>query len=408
MTRPPMRSTAILLAALTWLPVAANAQLAVSANDAKAGLVDGVTVTNPHPAPDTATIIDLGVFPPRVLATVEAPASVIGPPMSVAIAPNASFALVTGAMKLDPADPTKTVPDDVVTIIDLKSPRILATLRAGQGASGVAFSPSGSLVLVANRAEGTVSVFYKGGPAGKIALGDTTSGPSAVAFTPDGKMALATRDGDHKISVLAIDVTTVTDPAHDIPARIFPHGLVARLLGDTAVVTVTDTGHDISAGIRPYGLVVRPQGDYAIVANIGAGAGDAATVSFIDLKAAPPRVVNTISVGPTPEGLALSPDGKTLAVTVMNGSNQPRSSPFFHDFGLLKLYRVAGANLIPLAQAHIGHWCQGAAWNRAGTVLLAQCMADHEIEIFRLKGKTLTRAGAIPITGGPAGIAVAR
>ncbi len=278
----------------------------------------------------------------------------------------------------------------------------------------LAFSPSGSLVLVANRAEGTVSVFYKGGPAGKIALGDAKSGPSAVAFTPDGKTALViTATAISKISVLAIDVTRVTDPGHDIPARIFPHGLVARLEGDTAIVTVTDTGHDISAGIRPYGLVVRPQGDYAIVANIGAGAGDAATVSVIDLKAAPPRVVNTVSVGPTPEGLALSHDGKLLAVTVMNGSNQPNTSPFFHDFGLLKVYRVAGANLAPCAaETHIGHWCE-APWrwqeprNRRRS-LLAQCMAtDHEIEIFRFKGTTLTRAGAIAVAGGPAGIAVA-
>ncbi len=370
------RKTAAIFFAFALAPAAASAQLAVSANDAKVGLVDGVTVTNPHPGPDTATIIDLGVFPPRILATVEAPASVIGPPMSVAIAPGASFALISGATKRDPADPGKTVPDDVVTVIDLKTYRILATLRAGQGASGVAISPVAKLFLVANRAEGTVSVFDKGEPAGKVALGDAKSGPSAVAFTPDGKMALVTRDGDHKISVLAIDG-----------------------------MKVTDTGQDISAGIRPYGLVMRPQGDYAIVANIGAGAGDAATVSVIDLKAAPPRVVNTVSVGPTPEGLALSPDGRTLAVTVMNGSNQPHASPFFHDFGLLKLYRVAGANLTPLAQAPIGHWCQGAAWNRAGTVLLAQCMADHDIEIFRFSGKTLSRAGTIPITGGPAGIA---
>lgn len=359
----------------------ASAQLAVSANDAKVSLKDGVTIVNAHPAPDTATIIDLDVFPPRVVATVEAPASVIGPPMSVAVAPDESFALVTGATKIDPADPSKTAPNDAFSVIDLKTHKIVQTLQAGQGASGVSINRSGTLVLVANRAEGTVSVFTLAGmtltPAGKIVLGDAKSGPSHVAFTPDGRHALVTRDGDNKISVLAID-------------------------GAKAVYA----GQDISAGIRPYGLVMRPQGDTAIVANIGAGPGDAATVSLIDLKAAPPRVVNTISVGPTPEGLALSPDGKILAVTVMNGSNLPRSSPFFHDFGLLKLYRVSGANLMALAQAPIGHWCQGVAFNRAATVLLAQCMADNEIEIFRLAGRTLKRAGAIRVTG-PAGIRTA-
>ena len=370
------------LLAFAWLSIGAQAQIAVSANDGKVGLVDGVTVTNARPVPDSATIIDLNVFPPRIRATVEAPASVIGPPQSVAVSPDESFALVTGAMTIDPADKTKTVPNDALTVIDLKTNRVVTTLTAGQGASGVSINRAGTLALVANRAEGTVSIFTISGlgltPAGKIALGDAKSGPSHVAFAPDGNLALVTRDGDNKISVLAIDGAKVTA-----------------------------TGQDMSAGIRPYGLVVRPQGDFAIVANIGAGAGDAATVSLIDLKAAPPRVVNTISVGPTPEGLALSHDGKILAVTVMNGSNLPKASPFFHDFGLLKLYRVNGSRLTALTEAHIGHWCQGVAWNRAGTVLLAQCMADHEIEVFSLHGKSLKRAGSIAVAGGPAGIRTA-
>ena len=369
-----------LAAALALAPCAAGAQLAVSANDGKVSLKDGATVVNAHPAPDTATILDLSVFPPRVLGTVEAPASVIGPPQSVAIAPDESFALVTGATKLDPADPSKTVPNDALTVIDLKTRKVVASLRAGQGASGVSISPDAKLALVANRAEGTVSIFAILGmmltPAGKVALGDAKSGPSHVVFTPDGKTALVTRDGDNKISVLAIDGRAVTY-----------------------------TGQDISAGIRPYGIVMGARAAY--VANIGAGPGDAATVSVIALDPKPARVVGTISVGPTPEGLALSPDGKLLAVTVMNGSNQPATSPFFHDFGLLKVYRVSGVHLIEVAQSHIGHWCQGAAWNRAATVLLAQCMADNRIELFRFDGKHLKRTGAIAVPG-PAGIRTAR
>jgi DNA-binding beta-propeller fold protein YncE len=366
---------AIVLMAL--LPAVAQAQVAVSANDGKASLKDGATVVNTHPAPDTASIIDLNVFPPKIVATVEAPASVIGPPQSVAIAPDQSLAIVTGATRIDPVDPSKTVPNDTVTIIDLATHKAVATLHAGQGASGVSISPDNKIFLVANRAEGTVSVFGSGGLLDTIHLGDAKSGPSHVVFTPDGKTALVTRDGDNKISVLAIDGTKVTT-----------------------------TGQDIVAGIRPYGIVMSPSGQFAYVANIGGSPGDAATVSVIDLRTPPPRVIDTISVGPTPEGLALSHDGKLLVVTVMNGSNQPRTSPFFHDFGLLKIYRVDGARLTPLTEAHIGHWCQGVVWNKAATVLLAQCMADNEIAIFRFSGRTLTRAGSLAVTG-PAGIRTA-
>jgi hypothetical protein len=68
----------------------------------------------------------------------------VGPPSSVAVAPDESFALVTGAMKLDPADPAKAIPDDKLTVIDLKSspPKILATLQAGAGAAGVSINRS--------------------------------------------------------------------------------------------------------------------------------------------------------------------------------------------------------------------------------------------------------------------------
>ena len=144
---------------------------------------------------------------------------------------------------------------------------------------------AGTLALVANRSEGTVSVLSINGkivtPVGdKIELGDEKSGPSAVVFTPDGKFALVTRDNDHKISVLAVDGTKVTD-----------------------------TKREISAGLRPYGLDIAQQGDVAIVANIGTNSGDADTVSVIDLAAKPQRVVSTVTVGQTPEGIKISPDG---------------------------------------------------------------------------------------------------
>ena len=49
------------------------------------------TVLNPQP--DTVTVIDLRGFPPRMLAEIAVPTSVVGPPMSVAIAPDESWLL---------------------------------------------------------------------------------------------------------------------------------------------------------------------------------------------------------------------------------------------------------------------------------------------------------------------------
>ena len=110
MKRHHWRELGFALAALPLLSAGAAAQLAVSANDNKAVLVDGVNSVPDNPAADTVSIIDLGAKPPKVIAEVKAPASVVGPPQSVAVSRDESYALVTGAMKLDPADPKNSSP----------------------------------------------------------------------------------------------------------------------------------------------------------------------------------------------------------------------------------------------------------------------------------------------------------
>ena len=375
---------ALSLAALMSLSSGASGELALSANDGKAVLIDGVNAVPANPPADSVTVIDLNATPPKVIAEVPAPASVIGPPSSVAIARDESFALVTGASKIDPADPKKTVPDDKLTVIDLKAspPKVSAQLQAGKGAAGVSINRAGTLALVANRSEGTVSVFSIAGntltPVGKVNLGDDKSGPSHVAITPDGKTALVTRDGDNKISVLSIDGNKVEH-----------------------------TKRDISAGLRPYGLVIHPNGKVAVVANIGTGSGDADTVSVIDIETKPARVVHTVTVGQTPEGIALSPDGAFLAVGLANGSNKAKNNPFFNDYGLVKVLSVKGNELVPLTEAKIGHWCQGLAWSKDNRTLLAQCMVEKEIMVFSFDGKELKPAGSIKLNAGPAGIRTA-
>jgi DNA-binding beta-propeller fold protein YncE len=363
---------------------AANAEIAVSANDGKMVLENGVATVRKEPLPDTVSIIDLSGSAPRIVAELPAPASVVGPPASVAVAPDESFALVTGAMKVDPADPTKAIADDKLTVIDLKSapPKILATLQAGAGAAGVSINRAATLALVANRNEGTVSVFTISGnaltPAGKIALGDAKSGPSHAIFSRDGATALVTRDGDSRISVLSVDGAKVEY-----------------------------TKRDLYSALRPYQIDTTGNGDVAVVGNVGMGAGDADSISLIDMRAKPIRVATTVSVGQTPEALKMSPDGAYVAVNVVNGTNKPKTSPFFNDFGLLKIYRITGTDLVPVTEAKIGHWCQGIAWSKDSKTILVQCMVESEIAAFAFDGKTLTKSAPIAMKVSPAGIRTA-
>jgi DNA-binding beta-propeller fold protein YncE len=363
----------------------ASAQLAVSANDNKVVLVNGVSTVVQNPPPDTIAIIDLKQFPPKVLAEIEVPVSVAGPPLSVALTPDESLALVTAAMKINPDDLTKQIPDNRLSVIDLKAspPKIIATLETGKGPAGLSINRQGNLALVANRAEGTVSVFgIKGKDVtslGTVKLGDEKTGVSHVAIAPDGKTAIVTRDGDSLISVLAIDGTKVEH-----------------------------TKRDMSAGQRPYGAAVSADGSVAVVANIGRGSGDADTVSLIDLTAKPPRIVETVTVGQTPEGIMLSPDNKLCAVVVMNGSNNPKDSPFFADNGKLILLRLDNKQLTKLAEAPIGHWSQGVAFTPDGQQILVQNMVEKDIMILKVAGDKLEDTGQrLKVSGGPAAIRTA-
>ncbi|MBN8941790.1 MAG: YncE family protein [Rhizobiales bacterium] len=382
MTRPVIWGAAALM--LVAAPTGAWAQLAVSANDGKVRLVDGVVTVVENPPPDTVSVISFATGAPRVVATVRAPASVVGPPQSVAVTPDESLALVTSAMRIDPANPRATVPDNRLTVIDLKAtpPAVIATLEVGRGAAGVSINPAGTLALVANRSEGTVSVLTIAGKTvtvgPKIALGEANSGPSLAVFTPDGRSALVTRDNDHKISVLSVNGSQVEY-----------------------------TRRDISAGLRPYGIDVAARGDVAVVANIGPGAGDADTVSVIDLRASPARVINTVSVGQTPEGLKISPDGQYVAVGLVNGSNKPRSSPFYAERGKVIVFQVRGSTLTRVAEAPIGQWSQGIVWSANSRRLMVQNMVERDIQVFDFNGRRLREIARVAVEGGPAGIRTA-
>ena len=398
-----LTSAAVLAAVLAaGTTTAAYAQLAVSANDAKVKLVNGKVEVVKSPPPDTVSFIDLRASPPKVLAELDVPNSVVGPPSNVAISPKEEIVLVAAAQQIDPGDPTKTIPDDKLTVIDISplkpgffkkliskgpapAPKVIATLQAGKGAAGVAINKAGTLALVANRAEGTVSAFTIAGTtvtaAGKITVGGEKSGPSGIVFAPDGKSALVTLDADNKIVVLSIDGTKV-----EVTKRV------------------------ISAGLRPYGIDITPKGEVAVVANIGVGGGDADTISVIDLKAEPPRVVVTYTVGQTPEGIKISPDGKYVAVTVMNGTNKPSDSPFFNESSILQIWTRTGTQLTKAGEIPVGKWCQGIAWSSNSRTLLVQCMVEEEITVVRfsgLTGRSLQKVGTIKTKGGPAGIRTA-
>jgi DNA-binding beta-propeller fold protein YncE len=364
---------------LLLLAAPGHAEIAVSANDGKQVLADGQQVV-PNPLiPDSVSILDFGGGKLRLVASVAAPASVIGPPRSIAITPDQAYAIVTNARRVR-ADGRDIEPDDVVSVIDLKTAKVLSMIHAGAGASGVAIDPTGQHVLIANRAAGSVSLFtFAHGvltPVTTLPLGDAKVSPAQPIFYANGTRALVTRDGDHRISVLAVEATNI------------------RLLG-----------RSLAGGLRPYGIDTAGDRRFAVVGNIGGGGQDTDTISLIDLSGEEPNIVDTVAVGLTPEGVKMSPDGRFVALTVNNGSNAARESRHYAKDGLLQIWRIANGKLAKVTEMTMGGWGQGMVWLADGRQILAQAMIGNRIESYAFDGARLTRGPVLAMPAGPAAIA---
>ena len=377
--RSTIVSTAVAFVAAT--AALAHAQLAVIALENKLVLENGATKVVVDPRPDGAALLDLSASPPRLIAQVDLPAAtVLGPPTSVALTPDESLALIGSGQRADPADKSKLIDNNLVTILDLKvsPPKVLGTVITGAQPTGIAVNAAGNLALVANRGDGTVSVLkITGNKVEKIAnltLGKSDSGPSGVVFTPDGKNALVTRDGDSVVNVLT-------------------------LAGDKVEVEK----REIIIGTRPYGITMSPHGRWAAIANIGRGSGDADTIALIDLTKTPFRSVETFAVGQTPEGIMASPDGEHLAVVVMNGSNKAKANPFYADNGLLQVWKIGrGGPSLKVAEAPIGHWSQGVLFSRDGKSVVVMNMVENDLQVFAFDGTSLKETARIKVNGGAA------
>ena len=172
----------------------AQAQYLVIGNDEKLVFKDGKPVLSP-PGKDTVTIVDISDrSKPRIVTTLSAQNSVIGPPTNLAITPDNKLALVASSIDVvKDGDNWKNVPDNKLYVIDLAAapPAVIATVQTGKQPSGLAINRAGTLALVTNRADNTVSVLSISGKTvtvvGTVAVAPAdapSQQPSAVAITP--------------------------------------------------------------------------------------------------------------------------------------------------------------------------------------------------------------------------------
>ena len=343
----------------------------ITGNDEKIGVdAQGKPVINPSDN-DTVVIFDLATpEDPKVIATLKLENSIAGPPTNLAIAPDNSIALVADSMTVtEEGGVRKLVPTNKLFVIDLQAspPKLVETVTVGKQPSGLSFSPKGDLALVANRADGTISVLkIEGTKVTQTGSVPISPGVSHVVFTPDGRRALALKSPDNKVALLDVDGDKVTYNKLDLPTYAFP-----------------------------YNIVVSPDSKLAITADNGNGGssdGSADAISVIDLEGANPHVIAHITVGDAPEGLAISPKGNLAVVVNVDGSNM-KQAWFHHPKGTVTVLRIDGKTVTPIKTVEVGTFPEAAMFSPDGAYIYVGNFTDQDFSILKVDGTEVTNTG---------------
>ena len=205
---------------------------------------------------------------------------------------------------------------------------------------------------------------------------------SHIVFTPDGKRALATKFNNHKVSLLDVNGDKVTYNKVDLPT-----------------------------GQWPYNVAVAPSGKIALTAdngNSGASDGSVDTVSVIDLEAKPPRIIDRVVVGDSPEGLAISPKGDVAAAVLIGGSEK-KNAYYYHRNGTVAVLRIDGNKVTKVGEVEVGGLPEGAAFTPDGKYLLIGNFLDQDVSILKVDGSTITNTGKrFKLPGHPASVGMSK
>jgi DNA-binding beta-propeller fold protein YncE len=263
-------------------------------------------------------------------------------------------------------------------VIDLAAspPVLVDTVTVGRQPSGLAISRDGTMALIANRAGKSVSVLSIAGgkvtQTAEVPVGDEVV---AVAISPDGRRGFVAKNAAGKIGVLGIDGGRVTyDKAQDMPA-----------------------------GFNPYNLDATADGALVLAANNGI-AGNAATLTVIDARATPPRVIDTVTVGDSPEGFAIAPDGRSGVSVLLRGSSLPHAAWAYRRNGSVAAFGIDGRRVTPKgAEVEIGALPEGVAYSRDGSHVYVADYVDRVLHVLRVTADGLADTGTkLDLPGQPA------
>lgn len=207
-----------------------------------------------------------------------------------------------------------------VFVVDPSTNQVVSRIRVGSDPHGLAFSPDGATLYVANRGSGSISVVDVATltATGSLPLPGGGS-PEGLALTPDGATLYAVNNIDAG-TLIVFDLaagaakTSVRVGRQPKRVRVSPDGslaFIANFGANNVSVLDTRTNTLIAAlnADKPADLAVSGDGNRLYVVSAGS-VGKVLEFSVSTLQA-----TRSWQVGDTPTAMQLLPDGLTLAVT---------------------------------------------------------------------------------------------
>jgi DNA-binding beta-propeller fold protein YncE len=367
---------------VVFAPSAHAADLVVSAQDGKFVRVEG-RATFPQPAPpDSLVVLDASQSPPVIKGVLEGlEHTVQGPPQAVAVTPDGKLAIVAAPTRYD-YDAKKELFDNFLQIVDIEAspPKLIGKVDVGAHPNGLSINRDGTLLLAAAH-DGAVKVLSIEGKTVKLVdqvkVGEKRL--SGISFTHDGKAAIVALRDENGAAVLSVE------------------GRAVML-----------TKERVSTGVNPYAVDVSSDGRWAVIGNTGIGGrtvDDADVVTLVDVSKRPFRAAQQISVPATPEGVAISPDGRWIAVSSMAGSNLLAGDPGRQKIGKLALYEIKDGWATKVNEVPGGEAAQGVVFSQDSRQILLQMDVERALGVYAIRdGKLVDTGTRIALAAGPVSI----
>lgn len=359
-------------------------------------------------------------------ASVNVSNSVIGPPSSIALTPDARFAVVIETRGERPANRPDALLSDlatgrkitVVDLVDLSHPKVVQTMNGYDDPSSVSINAEGTLAAIVYKQVGEVKhpllAFYR-----------IERGRLSEAMVPE-------------IPGLEANDTLVSaefHPSKSILGLVYaqhPRLALMQVKADPAQVTLSSWGDPVNLDIGPFLVRFTTDGRFAIVNAMLLGTNIRGSVSSIRLEQSTKAngspvhmLISRVEAGFQPEGLAISPDEHWVAATNLERSTYGLKDPkqgFFASVSLLRFDAKTGFLSRVGEFPFDGRLPEAAVFDNSSRFLAVACFAHYDgraggaIDFWRIAGDAddPTRAElvkldfSIPVARGPQSMVIAR